>query len=184
MFSSLSLGNSLPRLRTELAVPRLFSERVARVQSHEPDMEAASVRWILARTEVSGCRRLHVQYMGQRARVQLTPPFVSALKQHGEGSIKITLDGDREAHDQARAYRDGRSTFDTLFANLLPGQEESYERLLKHLEHLDLLRHIDSVKFKPVVEAHRNGLYPGAQRPSKAQTLARVTQSVTCHARN
>jgi uncharacterized protein len=126
--------------------------------------------------------------------VQLTLPFVTALQQYGDGSIKITLDGDRETHDQTRIYRDGRGTFDILFANLKavaghvkdhvggnfrPGQEESYERLLKRLEEADLIRHLESVRFKPVVEAHRSGSCTGCATPAQtAHTLVQITQSV------
>ena len=81
--------------------------------------------------------------------VHLDLPFVSELKQYGDGIIKITLDGDRETHDQARVYRDGRGSFDQIFANLLEvaghvrlriggnfyaGQEASYDRLMEKLD--------------------------------------------------
>jgi uncharacterized protein len=216
----------MPTMACDLACPYCFQKESPAFNRMQPAMEEASVRWILSRTDASGCRRLHVQYVGgepltrkdyilrtaelfsraMSARggvftwniitngVQLTLPFVTALKQHGPGSIKITLDGDRETHDQTRIYRDGRGTFDILLANLkavaeyvtvhvggnfLAGQAESYERLLKRLEEEDVLRHLGSVKFKPVVEAQRSGSCTGCATPQqKAQTLVQINQSV------
>ncbi len=78
--------------------------------------------------------------------VHLDLPFVTVLRTYGDGFIKVTLDGDRETHDQSGIYRDGRGTFDGIFSNLLavagkvrlrvggnfqPGQEASYERLVQ-----------------------------------------------------
>jgi len=40
--------------------------------------------------------------------IGLDRPFVEAMQRFGEGSVKVTLDGDRETHDQARVYRSGK----------------------------------------------------------------------------
>src|SRR5437762_9668957 len=81
--------------------------------------------------------------------VHLDLAFVKALREYGDGMIKVTLDGDRETHDQARVYRDGEGTFDRIYANVLevaghvrlriggnfyPGQEASYYRLIERLD--------------------------------------------------
>jgi uncharacterized protein len=100
--------------------------------------------------------------------IHLDLPFVAELRQYGDGIIKITLDGDRETHDQARVYRDGRGSFDQIFANLLEvagnvrlriggnfyaGQEASYERLMARLDRAGLLSKLEAIHFKPVVDA-------------------------------
>lgn len=81
--------------------------------------------------------------------VLLDQAFARELRRFGDGSIKITLDGDRETHDAARVRRDGSGTFDRIFrnaqaaaplvrlrvgGNFLPGQAASFERLLQRLE--------------------------------------------------
>jgi uncharacterized protein len=98
--------------------------------------------------------------------VHLDRPFVEAMNRFGEGMVKITLDGDRETHDQARVYRNGRGTFDTILenavavadavrlrvgGNFLPGQDESYARLVQRLDEVGVLAKLDAVKFKPVL---------------------------------
>src|SRR2546421_8237140 len=79
----------------------------------------------------------------------LTPDFVREMCRFGAGSFKVTLDGDRETHDQMRVYRNGRGSFDQIFdnvvacaelvkifvgGNFLPEQKESFERLLDRIE--------------------------------------------------
>ena len=44
--------------------------------------------------------------------IGLTPEFVKKMLPFGEGSFKVTLDGDRETHDQMRVYRNGRGSFE------------------------------------------------------------------------
>src|SRR5436309_4642919 len=50
--------------------------------------------------------------------IGLTPDFVRQMCRFGAGSFKVTLDGDRETHDQMRVYRNGRGTFDEIFENV------------------------------------------------------------------
>ena len=103
--------------------------------------------------------------------VALDLPFARAMSELGPGSIKVTLDGDRETHDAVRVYRDGRGTFDRIFqamaevarecpgirmrvdGNFRPGQERSYEALLQRIADEGLSAKIDSVRFKPVIES-------------------------------
>ena len=131
--------------------------------------------------------------------VQLDLPFVKAMQAHGEGSIKITLDGDRETHDRARTYRDGRGTFDRIFANLaavaghvrlrlggnfLPGQEGSYVRLLDRLQEAGLLAQFEAVRFKPIVEATREqaasctGCAASGASEKSAETLVQIGRAI------
>jgi uncharacterized protein len=99
--------------------------------------------------------------------VNLDLPFVEAMNRLGQGSIKVTLDGDAETHDRARVYRNGRGSFDVIFKNVvsvagatrlriggnfLPDQEESYARLVQRLDETGVLSKLDVIKFKPVQE--------------------------------
>lgn len=103
--------------------------------------------------------------------VDLDRPFVEAMNRCGEGTIKITLDGDRETHDAARVHRNGKGSFDDTFRNLVevagsariwiggnfyPGQDASYERLLDRIEDAGVAEKLSHVRFKPVVETGGN----------------------------
>ena len=105
--------------------------------------------------------------------VSLDRPFVDAMRRFGDGGIKVTLDGDKETHDQARVYRSGKGTFDVIFENLvavaghvrldvggnfLPGQQESYTRLIERLDDAGLLQKLGAVKFKPAQATSANDL--------------------------
>ncbi|MEO5729437.1 MAG: radical SAM protein [Byssovorax sp.] len=105
--------------------------------------------------------------------VSLDRPFVEAMGRFGAGGVKVTLDGDRETHDQTRVYRSGKGTFDVIFDNLvavaghvrlevggnfLPGQEASYTRLVQRLEDAGILSKLDAIKFKPVQATAANEL--------------------------
>ena len=48
----------------------------------------------------------------------LTREMVERLNPLGLNGIKITLDGDREAHNQSRPLRGGQGTFDKIIANV------------------------------------------------------------------
>lgn len=105
--------------------------------------------------------------------VSLDRPFVDAMRRFGEGGVKVTLDGDKETHDQARVYRNGKGSFDVIFENLvavaghvhldvggnfLPGQQESYARLLQRLDDAGILPKLDRIKFKPAQATAQNDL--------------------------
>jgi len=102
--------------------------------------------------------------------VALDAPFARSLAALGPGAIKVTLDGDRETHDAARVYRDGRGTFDRIFGalqtvarecpdvrlrvggNFREGQERSFEALLDRMEGAGLAGRLEAVHFKPVID--------------------------------
>src|SRR5215470_8491572 len=103
--------------------------------------------------------------------IGLTPDFVRQMCRFGPGSFKVTLDGDRETHDQMRVYRDGRGTFDQIFdnvvacadlvrifvgGNFLPEQKESFERLLERIERAGLRGKLEGVHFKPIVDTQKS----------------------------
>jgi uncharacterized protein len=110
----------------------------------------------------------------------LDVPFARAMAALGKGAIKVTLDGDRETHDSERVYRDGRGTFDAIFAALVevtlacpelamrvggnyrPGQLASYERLIDRLDEAGLAGKLAEVRFKPVVDTGLVGIGAGA----------------------
>jgi len=103
--------------------------------------------------------------------VALDVPFARAMAAFGPGLIKVTLDGDAETHDRSRVFRNGRGSFHLAFAALLavarevPGvqlrvggnfreaEERSFSRLLERMAAEGLAGRIESVRFKPVVEA-------------------------------
>jgi uncharacterized protein len=97
--------------------------------------------------------------------IGLDRPFVEAMQRCGEGSVKVTLDGDRDTHDLSRVYRSGKGSFDAIFdavvevagavplrigGNFLPGQEASYARLVEKLDAAGVLPKLEAIKFKPV----------------------------------
>jgi uncharacterized protein len=96
----------------------------------------------------------------------LTPDVVDRLEPFGLHSIKITLDGDREAHDHMRPLRGGQGTFDRIIANIrqvahrcniaiggnfVEDTVDSYPALLDFLKAQDFADKLVKVSFKPVI---------------------------------
>jgi uncharacterized protein len=103
----------------------------------------------------------------------LKPDLVEKLTPLGLKSIKITLDGDREAHNSKRPFRGGKGSFDAIIENILrvvngrgdapdrphirigtnvdSANLESVPRLLDYLEQIGLKNKIDLIKFDPIV---------------------------------
>ena len=102
----------------------------------------------------------------------LKPDLVERLTPLGLKSIKITLDGDREAHNLKRPFRSGKGSFDVIIENILrvanvrgdadrphirigtnvdSANLESVPRLLDYLEQIGLKDKIDLIKFDPIV---------------------------------
>ncbi len=105
--------------------------------------------------------------------INLDRPFVDAMRRFGEGGVKVTLDGDKETHDESRVYRSGKGSFDVIFENLcavaghvrldvggnfLPGQQESYARLIQRLDDAGILAKLHAIKFKPAQATAANDL--------------------------
>ena len=106
----------------------------------------------------------------------LTPEIVDRLKPCGLQGVKVTLDGDRETHDQMRPLRGGQGTFDRIIANLrqIAGKTRiaiggnfdqssvhSYPALLDFLASQDFSDSISKVTFKPVIgRSQPAGLIP------------------------
>jgi uncharacterized protein len=96
----------------------------------------------------------------------LTPAVVTALLPSGLRAVKVTLDGDRDAHDRARPLRGGQPTFDRIIENirqvapLVPvaiggnfdaSSADRYPALLSFLREQDFAERITQVAFKPIV---------------------------------
>lgn len=129
--------------------------------------------------------------------IGLDLPFVEALNRCGEGSVKITLDGDKETHDAARVYRNGKGSFDLVFdgltqiagatrvwvgGNFFPGQEASYERLVDRIVDAGIGPKLEMLRFKPVIDAASEA-GPGctscaASPKEEADTLIRLDRLV------
>jgi uncharacterized protein len=100
----------------------------------------------------------------------LSRKLVEYLRPFGLKSIKVTLDGDREAHDRQRPFADGRGTFELICHNLenikggvsliIGGNYDltnkgSIPRLLDRLAERDFCNYIQELAFKPIIGAGR-----------------------------
>jgi len=108
----------------------------------------------------------------------LSRELVERLQPLGLNGIKITLDGDRDAHNRSRPLRGGQGTFDRIVANVrevapltriaVGGNFEvdtagSYPALLDFLAAQEFAPHLSKVTFKPVIRekaAVAKGLIP------------------------
>jgi uncharacterized protein len=96
----------------------------------------------------------------------LTPEVVDRLEPFGLSGIKITLDGDRDAHNRMRPLRGGQGTFDRIVENIRrvadrvrigiggnfdESSADSYPALLKFLSEQDFADKLVKVNFKPVI---------------------------------
>jgi uncharacterized protein len=107
----------------------------------------------------------------------LSREIVDRLNPFGLNGIKVTLDGDREAHDRARPLRGGQGTFDRIIRNIrdvaghtkisIGGNFEaetvdSYPALLDFLREQEFASTLGKVNFKPVIRAPQ----PAAPAPA------------------
>jgi uncharacterized protein len=118
--------------------------------------------------------------------VTLDVPFARAMAACGPGLLKVTIDGDAETHDRARVFHDGRGSFEKVFGALLAvarevpevrlrvggnfreAEERSFARLLDRMAAEGLAGRLESVRFKPVVEAGACGSACGGGATSEA----------------
>jgi len=92
--------------------------------------------------------------------------MVERLNPLGLNGIKITLDGDRDAHNKSRPLRGGQGTFDKIIANVRAVADltqiavggnfemdtaDSYPALLDFLAAQDFAPRLTKVNFKPVI---------------------------------
>jgi uncharacterized protein len=122
-------------------------------------------------------------------------PFAEAMLRCGDGSFKVTLDGDKETHDKMRVYRDGRGSFDRIFENLMavapharihvggnffPDQAASFEKLLDRIETSGLGAFLGGVNFKPIVDTQAlgKGSCTGCSSSEESSTLVQLNKSI------
>jgi uncharacterized protein len=128
--------------------------------------------------------------------VLLDLEFARQMLSYGPGAFKVTLDGDKETHDQERVYRDGRGTFDVIFANLVALAEEgisvhvggnffadqagSFEKLLDRIEDAGIAQKLNGVRFKPIVDTQQRatGTCTNCSAKQETQTLVQLNKSV------
>lgn len=97
----------------------------------------------------------------------LTAALVDRLNQWGLKSVRITLDGDKEHHDQYRPFIGGKGSFDILIRNIKAVadktkvilasnfNENSYESIYKLLDFFEaegLKEKIAMIDFKPIAD--------------------------------
>jgi len=109
----------------------------------------------------------------------MTREMVERLNPLGLNGIKITLDGDRDAHNTSRPLRGGQGTFDKIIANTRAVADltqiavggnfemetaDSYPALLDFLAAQDFAPRLSKVVFKPVIREKqavaKKGLIP------------------------
>jgi uncharacterized protein len=101
----------------------------------------------------------------------LTEEVVDRLTPYGLNGIKVTLDGDRDAHNLSRPLRGGQGTFDKIIANVRKvspkvrisiggnfdaASVDSYPALLDFLAAQEFAPRISKVAFKPVIKPSAN----------------------------
>jgi uncharacterized protein len=108
----------------------------------------------------------------------LTPEIVDRMLPFGLNGVKITLDGDRDAHNRQRPLRGGQGTFDRIVENIRQVADRcriaiggnfdessagSYPALLAYLKAQDFGDKLVKVNFKPIVRsapASAKGIIP------------------------
>ena len=113
----------------------------------------------------------------------LTEEIVDRLNPCGLNGIKVTLDGDRDAHNRLRPLRGGQGTFDRIIENVRrvadrcnisiggnfdESSVDSYPALLDFLQQQDFADKLVKVKFKPII---RN---PEPEQPKGVLSLTPV----------
>ncbi|MBD3184759.1 SPASM domain-containing protein [Candidatus Poribacteria bacterium] len=96
----------------------------------------------------------------------LKPELMERLTPLGLKSVKVTLDGDKEAHDKKRPYKNGKGSFDRIVKNLIQVSDEvgikigvnidkenleSVPRMLDYLDEIGLKEKIEQINFSPIV---------------------------------
>jgi len=124
----------------------------------------------------------------------LSREMVERLNPLGLNGIKITLDGDRDAHNRSRPLRGGQGTFDRIIANTRAVADltriavggnfevdtaESYPALLDFLAAQDFAPRLSKVTFKPVIRpstgSGRPELVEGREKPAAKRGVFPLT---------
>ncbi|MCX6138708.1 MAG: radical SAM protein [Ignavibacteriales bacterium] len=96
----------------------------------------------------------------------INPGLIDKFLSVGLAEVRISLDGDRDAHNRNRPFLDGNNTFDLIVGNIKDivdkvkvaiagnfdrGNFASISRLLDYLEKEGILRKLDYLIFSPIV---------------------------------
>ncbi len=99
--------------------------------------------------------------------VLLNEDLIDELMPWGLKSVRVTLDGDKSAHDSKRCFKDGRGTFDSILKNLekikgkihiyLNGNfdddtKDKFPALLDTLVDRGFKGYIEGITFKPILK--------------------------------
>jgi uncharacterized protein len=118
----------------------------------------------------------------------LTPSVVYRLVPYGLRAVKVTLDGDKEAHDRKRPLRGGQGTFDKILDNVRAVADkvaisiggnfdaenaDSYPGLLDYLAAQPFASKIAKVNFKPIIGGAPAVAAP-APKPAKPSKLTGI----------
>jgi uncharacterized protein len=122
----------------------------------------------------------------------LTPDVVDRMIPFGLNAVKITLDGDRDAHNRLRPLRGGQPTFDRIIENMRQvagrcriaiggnfdeSSVDSYPALLEFLKAQEFADKLVKVNFKPIFRiepvspSSAKGIIPLTPVGSGAQSL-------------
>jgi uncharacterized protein len=122
----------------------------------------------------------------------LTPEVVDRLTPYGLNGVKITLDGDRDAHNRMRPLRGGQGTFDRIIANIRGVADkcrvsiggnfdastvETYPALLDFLREQEFADKLAKVNFKPVIKPPTQSAVPAANGGRKFIALTAVGET-------
>lgn len=90
----------------------------------EPLLNPGAIRYLSQQLQAEASRRgTEVEITLATNGVLLNRELVLELLPYGLSAVKVTLDGDREAHDAKRPFKDGGPTFERIFSNLLAIKE-------------------------------------------------------------
>jgi uncharacterized protein len=107
----------------------------------------------------------------------LSPQLVDRLLPIGLQEVRVTVDGDKQAHDLKRPFLDGRGSFDIIIDNIRQAidkvnigiagnfDRQSFESIFRLLDYLDtqgLLYRLSSINFAPIVPRLGPESNPGA----------------------
>ncbi len=111
----------------------------------------------------------------------VSEPLVDRLNQWGLKTLRITIDGDKEHHDQYRPFVSGKGTFDLLMRNIKAvahktkvviagnfnvNNFQSIYNLLDYLEAEGLKEKIAMIDFKPITERREEISHDSVAAPS------------------
>src|SRR5205085_3006618 len=119
----------------------------------------------------AGARDLPIEIQIITNGLLLTEEVVDRMVPCGLTGVKITLDGDRDAHNRMRPLRGGQGTFDRLIENIRnvagrtsiaiggnfdESSADSFSGLIDFLSQQDFADKLVNVNFKPIVRSDKS----------------------------